>query len=82
MDIPTHYVVNGNTLTQIVEHTSVPNVAYPVVADPFWLAPWAIRCLMGIGLNSVTITRIMSTGSPQAILAAVGYAGLRCIMGR
>lgn len=82
MDIPTHYVVDGNTLTQIVEHTSVPNAAYPVVADPFWLAPWAIRCLFGIGVNTITISRIMSFGSPEAILADVGYAGLRCIMGR
>lgn len=35
-----------------------------------------------IGINTITITRIMATGSPEAILAGVGYAGLRCIMGR
>ena len=32
--VPTHYVLEGNTLTQIVEHTS--DFQYPVVADP-WL---------------------------------------------
>lgn len=31
---------------------------------------------------NITISPIMSFGSPEAILAGVGYAGLRCIMGR
>lgn len=32
--VPTRYVVEGNTLTQIVDHRNAENVAYPVVADP------------------------------------------------
>ncbi len=31
-DVPTHYELNGQTLTQVVDHNS--SFAYPVVADP------------------------------------------------
>jgi hypothetical protein len=31
--VPTHYQLNGNQLTQVVDHAS-RNVTYPVVADP------------------------------------------------
>lgn len=34
--IPTHYEVEGNTLVQVVDHKSMANVSYPIVADP-WL---------------------------------------------
>lgn len=35
--VPTHYEVNGTTLTQVVEHAA--GTAYPVVADPsYWPA--------------------------------------------
>ena len=34
-DVLTHFVVDGNLITQVVEHTRQP-VTYPVVADP-WL---------------------------------------------
>lgn len=48
--VPTHFETDGKTLTQVVNHTS-GNYAYPVVADPFWLAPivvWKIvRCGFG-----------------------------------
>ena len=33
--VPTHYMVNGRTVTQVVEHTG-GNFTYPIVADP-WL---------------------------------------------
>lgn len=36
VDVPTHYEVQGDDLVQVVEHTTTPGVAYPVVADP-WL---------------------------------------------
>lgn len=32
--VPTHYELDGNTLTQVVEHHSASDVQYPVVADP------------------------------------------------
>lgn len=34
--IPTHYETDGTSLTQVIEHNSVANVAYPVVADPIY----------------------------------------------
>ena len=82
VDIPTRYEVDGSTLTQVVEHSSVEGVAYPVVADPIWLAPWVVKCLVGIGLRGPEIARIASTGSYGAILAAGGRAGIACVFGR
>ena len=79
--VPTTYEVEGSTLVQHVDHTS-DFVAYPVVADPFFLAPWVVRCLIGIGLNGPQISRIASAGSPGAILAAFGFGALRCVLGR
>ncbi|HLP22431.1 MAG TPA: hypothetical protein VK139_00095 [Microbacteriaceae bacterium] len=36
-EIPTHFEVEGDQLVQVVDHTSVEGVAYPVTADPdFW----------------------------------------------
>lgn len=34
--VPTHYEVNGSTLTQVVDHAS-ESISYPVVADPTWI---------------------------------------------
>lgn len=79
--VDTYYEVSGGSLVQVVSHLD-SDVAYPVVADPIFLAPWAIRCLTGIGLNSVQITNIASRGTTASILAAGGYAALRCILGR
>lgn len=81
-DVRTNYEVNGSTLTQVVDHAAREGVAYPVVADPIWIAPWVYRCLIGIGLNGPQITRIAQTGTPSAILAAFGYSAFRCIIGR
>lgn len=33
--VPTKYEINGNTITQVVEHRTAANVTYPVVADPY-----------------------------------------------
>ncbi len=79
--VETSYRVEGTRLVQTVDHTTA-DVAYPVVADPIWLAPWAIRCLIGIGLNSTQISQIASKGSPWAIAAAFGWGAVRCVMGR
>src|SRR6218665_158034 len=79
--IPTHYEIEGEALVQVVEHTSTPGVAYPIVADPFWI-PWiAARCLLGLGLNWAMIARIASLPA-GGIQAAFGYAAARCLMGR
>lgn len=79
--VPTKYSISGNKIIQIVEHQQ-EDVAYPVVSDPIFISAWAHRCLLGIGLNGPTIARIASSGSPAALIAAGGYAALRCVLGR
>ncbi|WP_136610477.1 hypothetical protein [Sinomonas albida] len=81
-DAPTHYEVTGDTLTQVVEHRSDVNVAYPVTADPIWLAPWVVKCLIGIGIRSSDIMRIFQLGTPAAIAAAFGRGAVACIFGK
>ncbi len=34
--VPTHYEVRGNALTQVVSHTNVEEITYPIVADPLF----------------------------------------------
>lgn len=36
VDVPTHYVVEGNRLVQVVDHQEAKNIAYPIVADPIY----------------------------------------------
>lgn len=81
-NIPTHYEVDGSILTQVVEHSSVKDVAYPVVADPIWLAPWVVKCLIGIGLKGPEIARIASLGTITSILGAFGRGAVACIFGK
>lgn len=35
LSVVTHYEIDGNRVTQVVNHSGVA-IAYPVVADPFW----------------------------------------------
>lgn len=45
VDVPTHYEVDGTTLTQVVEHRG-HDFAYGIVADPSW---WSIaKCVAAI----------------------------------
>ena len=39
-DVPTRYVIDGSTVTQIVDHND--NYAYPVFADP-WIGQWLFK---------------------------------------
>ncbi|KQZ23655.1 hypothetical protein [Microbacterium sp. Root553] len=48
--VPTHYVVEGNTLTQVVEHKGLADVAYPIVADPL---PVVVFVVTGLALVAV-----------------------------
>jgi len=48
--VATHYVADGSTLTQVVDHRA-KDVAYPVVADPFLIPAWAIIALVKCGLG-------------------------------
>ncbi|MFB4349582.1 hypothetical protein [Microbacterium sp. CR_7] len=48
--IPSHYSVEGNTLTQVVEHKNLDNVSYPIVADPL---PVVVFVVTGLALVAV-----------------------------
>lgn len=78
-EVETWYEVDGSTLTQVVDHATDGDVAYPVVSDPIVLAPWMVRCLVGIGLKSPDITRIAQLGTPYSILAAFGRGAVACV---
>lgn len=50
-DIPTHFEMRDNSLVQVVEHTSVKDVAYPVIADP-WLGAKLFSSIWRTTMNS------------------------------
>lgn len=79
--IPTQYSVSGSTLTQTVDHTA-PGVAYPVVADPAWLAPLVLKCLVGLGLNGAQIGLAATSGLPGSIGAALAKSIAACLTGK
>ena len=79
VNVPTRYKTDGQTLTQIIDHTSTPGVAYPVVADPFWIPFWVFRCLLGLGLSGPQIANAWATGT---IWGGLGRAALACVRGR
>lgn len=66
--VDTHYEISERLLLQVVNHLD-SDLAYPVVADPIFPAPWASRYLTNIGLNSVQIANIISKGTTASILA-------------
>ncbi|WP_395161483.1 hypothetical protein [Ilumatobacter sp.] len=71
--VSTHYTVNGNTITQTVDHNA--STAYPVVADP-WYKPWTwnrrvYNCaLWGLAGGIVAISSAGTT--TPGVVAAVG----------
>lgn len=76
--VATHYEVDGSTLIQFVDHRAA-GVAYPVVADPIWIAPWVFKCLLGLGLKGPQITQAFATGT---IWGGLGAAALACALGK
>jgi hypothetical protein len=57
--VPTHYEVNGTTITQVVDHVGA---AYPVVADPEYTSGWVTWTVY----FNRTETRDISRGSTLA----------------
>jgi hypothetical protein len=76
--VATHYEVDGNRLTQVVSHAGT-SAAYPIVADPIFIAPWVFRCLLGLGLNGPQIVAAFASGT---IWGGLGRAALACAVGR
>jgi hypothetical protein len=40
-NVPTHFETNGDSLTQVVDHTT-GSYRYPITADPFWSTAWKV----------------------------------------
>jgi len=61
VSVPTHYVVEGSTLTQVVDHTSA-SYAYPIVADPTQTLPGsnAYYSKIVLNINSSAGTTVVS----------------------
>ncbi len=68
--VPTHYTIEGNTVTQHIDTTNV--TAWPVVADPFWTSfSRYTRCILGVGVP---------IGAAWAFVAYIGgWAGLQVL---
>lgn len=68
--VPTHYEVEGNVITQVVEHNIDSTIAYPVVADP-WLG---IDLFRATYYNRVGTYKSKNTTSAlMSVYAAAGY---------
>ncbi|HSE60977.1 MAG TPA: hypothetical protein VLA88_01625 [Candidatus Saccharimonadales bacterium] len=49
-DVKTYFTTNGKKLTQHVAHKA-QGVAYPLVADPFWIPAWAVAQIIRCGFG-------------------------------
>lgn len=70
--VPTRYEVRGNTLVQHVDHSSSA-VAYPVVADPFWIP--ALFVMGHIGRHA--LIQMGRRGISEALVKQVVQNGAR-----
>jgi hypothetical protein len=66
-DVPTHYVADGSTLTQVVSHRGAAT-AYPVVADPTFDQPNILQ--YRVRFNRAETATIASGGA--GVLASIG----------
>ncbi|MDQ0647295.1 hypothetical protein QFZ53_001491 [Microbacterium natoriense] len=53
--VPTRYTVEGNTLTQIVEHQNLTGVTYPIVADPLPVVVIVITALAMVAVAALAL---------------------------
>ncbi|SKC41735.1 hypothetical protein [Okibacterium fritillariae] len=68
-DVPTKYLVDGNTPTQVIETGS--DTAFPVIADPLWFVPLIIAGGRVIGQVAIrAATRSAAAARASAIAAA------------
>jgi len=76
--VPTHYEINGTTLTQVVEHHA-GNYSYGIVADPWWNPgkAWKItKCVLAI--TWVVGTTVFVAAKITKVKAAIkGLGGIK-----
>jgi len=90
-DVPTRYELNGMTLVQVVDHTAIDDVAYPVIADP-WLGIDLIKSVrQGLEKNVITInatksawgqTNHLPTAAKIRLFQGAGWEEVRLKAGR
>lgn len=82
-DVPTHYEVDGSTITQVVEHQK-SDFTYPIVADPWlgtnlfssiYLASWTYAAQPVVNLNLSPWGWLVYTGIAQGGLPLSFGAG-------
>lgn len=69
--VPTYYEVNGNVLTQVIEHNA-DDYAYPVTADPSWstVFKW-------VGRGAKFLAKKVGPGAAVLCLTGAGWAWYR-----
>lgn len=87
-DVPTHYEVNGNTVTQVVEHKT-QKFAYPIVADPWLglnlfssiaLASWVYLNQPVVNLELSVWGWLVYTGVAQGAILTPSFAAGQAIL--
>ena len=53
--VPTRYVIDGNTLTQVVDHKNFEDVAYPVVADPIPVIVFVLVTIAAVAVVALAL---------------------------
>lgn len=69
--VPTHYEVNGNVLTQVIEHNAGDYV-YPITADPSWSSVFR-----WIGRGAKVLAKKIGPGAAILCLTGAGWAWYR-----
>lgn len=54
--VPTRYVIDGNSLTQVVDHKCFEHVAYPVVADPIPVIVLVLTTPAAVAVVAMTLS--------------------------
>lgn len=73
--LPTHYSVNGSTLTQVVDLTS-PGIAFPVVADPKVYFYWWGSAVKISHAQTVSVNNTLNRNPVEAAGALCGFVVL------
>ena len=73
--VPTHYEVNGDTLTQVVDH-AVAGFSYPITADPHVLKWWGHQFQISNSATNKLIKVINAGAGAAGVASALSAAGV------
>lgn len=75
VDVPTRYVIEGNTLTQVVDHRA-GDFQYPIVADPWKRHWWGIQLVMSNKATNRIVKTLAGGAGAAGVAAALAAAGV------